>query len=129
MAPAQRRTAMGLVLMSLCRSEAAVMAPRLPIHTIYLRRSRKAGSGTLDLFFTEQINRRKLPRSIKLDTGTMHPFDKCCVVPCDVAVTGNETTSRSPPYKTPGVFTITHLREPLSWRQVPERPLARSLAR
>ena len=59
-----------------------------------------------------------MPRSALIETGTMHPFDKCCLVPCDGAT--NATASGMPPrppYKAPGVFTITHLREPLSWRQ------------
>lgn len=78
------------------------------ITCVILRRSRKAGSGTLDAFLKDAIKAHPEVTTYEAKLGTMHPFDSCCLVPC----AGNQ-----PPWKDPSVFTVTHLREPLDWRQ------------
>lgn len=115
---------------------------RIP-DVIYIRRSRKAGSGTIVKFLEDELNRRvghriqpdKRQKSVfvyssnndvisstktnngkikLIDTGTMNPFDSCCLIESE----GCPSVKHSPPpYSNSSVFTITHLREPISWRQ------------
>eukprot|EP00613_Pedinella_sp_CCMP2098_P070686 CAMPEP_0171933864 /NCGR_PEP_ID=MMETSP0993-20121228/31523_1 /TAXON_ID=483369 /ORGANISM="non described non described, Strain CCMP2098" /LENGTH=381 /DNA_ID=CAMNT_0012574439 /DNA_START=32 /DNA_END=1177 /DNA_ORIENTATION=+ len=111
-------------------------APRIP-DVIYFRRSRKAGSGSIAAFIHEELIWRVGPREKMMgkaagiyvysapntilktsqvtfiDTGTMAPFDSCCLL--DDCPT--HSPDRSPAYLNSSVFTITHLREPVSWRE------------
>ena len=82
--------------------------PTRNITTVILRRSRKAGSGTLDAFLKDAIKAHPEVTTYEAKLGTMHPFDSCCLVPC---------AGSKPPWSDPSVFTVTHLREPLDWRQ------------
>jgi hypothetical protein len=81
---------------------------RRNVTTVILRRSRKAGSGTLDTFLRNEVKVRNRQITYEAKLGTMNPFDSCCVVPCAGGL---------PPWKDPSVFTVTHLREPLDWRK------------
>lgn len=87
------------------------------IHTIILRRSRKAGSGTIAKFFNDEVKWREgnnlLPSKVTLllNDGTTHPFDSCCIAPC------NKSKNDQQPWNSKKIFTVSHIREPVEWRR------------